>query len=630
MNEQPTDIRNKRFALFILITAVFLLLLIWKFFDVMILNPRTGNPGAAPPPAVERGPILDRNGNILAVQTRLHAVTAWMPNVLDPPAEARLLGEALEIDPNRLLSRMEQGGRFLYIKRKASPSESDLVAALIDEGKLPGIGLEPEFGRNYPERKLASHVLGFVGTDNTGLDGIEYTYDSVLSPPPLEDDGAERRYGNQLFLSLDLNIQYFAEELGQEAYETYNPDGVMIMVMDARNGDFLAWSSHPNYDPNHFSRASKLEKQNRPLVTAYEPGSVFKVFSIASFIELGGITPASSFYCDGSYERTFPNGEQIRINCLGNHGNVHAEEILKYSCNAGTGYASDTVTKSAFYRKLSEFGFGSATHLPLPGETNGILRKPEIWSGRTKPTIAIGQEISVSAVQVLTATTALCNDGYVLEPHIVKKIVSPEGKTLEYFSRRPVKQVLSKENAQAMLLMMESVSQRGGTGWRAAIDDTRVSIKTGTGEMIDPETGKYSKEAVLASALAIFPTEDPRFIVYIVIDHPRGPQYYGGRIAAPMVKEIGEELIRYYGIPRSRDRELVHDGTIRVQPLTPARIPFGGPMPDLSGYSKRQLMPLLQDSEYPISIKGTGWVVRQSPAPGTHLSEGDAVILELE
>jgi cell division protein FtsI (penicillin-binding protein 3) len=629
VNDLKPDLRNRRFAFFILVTAVFVLLLVWKFFDVMILNPITGNQGPFTAPAVERGPILDRNGRILAVQTRLYAVTAWMPNVTNPEKSAILLSDLLGLDAESISRRMRERSGFLYIKRKVSQSESAAIRSMINSGELPGISLEPEYGRNYPERGLASHVIGFVGTDNIGLDGIELTYDNVLSPPVSDFSNSGTLYGNQLVLTLDVAIQYFADKAAEDAWNQYDPDSVMIMIMDAKNGDFLAWSSWPGYDPNNFTAASSLEKQNLPVVAAYEPGSVFKAFTIASFMDLGGINPASSFYCDGTYEMSFPNSsENIVINCLGVHGTVHAEEILKYSCNSGAASASETVTRQDFYDKLTEFGFGSPTHLPFPGETTGILRKPSDWSGRTKPTIAIGQEVSVSAVQIVAAATAFANDGMVLEPHIVKRIVSPEGKTMESFDRRPVRQAISPETAKASLLMLESVTEPGGTGTRAAIEGTRVSIKTGTGEIYDPATGTYSAGAVLASALAVFPTEDPRFIIYVVIDHPRGREYYGGRIAAPIVGNLGRELIRYYGMPSPGSSSVVHDGTITVKEPQDASI--GTSMPDLTGYSKRQLMPLLEQEVVEVTIQGTGWVVRQTPSPGTPIDARSIIVLELE
>jgi cell division protein FtsI (penicillin-binding protein 3) len=628
VNNSSPDPGNRRFALFTLITSVFILMLIWNFFNVMILTPSGGGSGAVLLPTTERGPILDRNGNILAVQTRLHAVTAWMPHVSDPVKSAGILSEILDLDSEELLARMRARAGFLYIKRKASSREGEEIRTLITSGELPGISLEPEYGRTYPEGTLAGHVIGFVGTDNIGLDGIELTYDNVLSPPVASEESTIV-YGNQLFLTLDLNVQFFAETLAREAWEQHSPDSVMIMVMDAKNGDFLAWSSWPGFNPNNFAAAGASAKLNRPVVTAYEPGSVFKVFSIASFMDLGGITPASTFYCDGQYEMTFPgSGEKIIINCLGTHGAVRPQEILKFSCNSGTAYASETVSRQEFYDKLVEFGFGSATHLPFPGETAGILRRPNSWSGRTKPTIAIGQELSVSAVQVMAAATALANDGMVLEPHIVKKIAAPDGGTLEQFDRRPIRQALQPEVAEAVLLMMETATESGGTAWRAAVEGTRISIKTGTGEIYDPATRSYSPGMVLASALALFPTDDPRFIIYVVIDKPRGEDFYGGRIAAPMVKQMTEELNRYYGIPGPADRRVVHDGVIRVQRSNDAQL--ADVMPDLSGYSKRQLMPLLEQDTISVSISGNGWVVRQTPLPGTPLTVETKIILELE
>ncbi len=575
---------------------------------------------------VERGPILDRSGRILAIQTRLYSVTAWLPNVEDPRKTADILAPILGMDTRQLYSRLSEDTGFLYIRRKVSPSISEKIRSHLDNGELPGISLEAEYGRNYPNKDLASHVLGFVGTDNVGLDGIELTYEETLSPGLKE--AVEARYGNQLFLSLDLNIQYMAENIAEEAFVEHDADAVTVLVMDAKNGDFLAWASSPDFDPNRFAEAGAEMKSNRPLTSAYEPGSVFKAFSIASLMELGGINPDSTFFCDGAYERDFPDGRQVVINCLGRHGEVHAKEILKYSCNAGAAYASETVTKSDFHQKLTDFGFGSPSHLPLPGETAGLLREPEKWSGRTKPTIAIGQEISVSAVQIISAATALTNDGVMLQPHIVKKVVSSEGNVIEVKEREPLKRVLRPEIAKGILYMMESGTERSGTAWRAKIPNVRTSAKTGTAEKIDVRTGSYSKEAFVASCLGIFPTNDPRLIIYISIDYPKNGEYLGGRIAAPLVSELGERLVTYLGIPSTEETVVHHSGVIRLPDLP--EIEIGKALPDFYGLPKRRLLPLLHIEDIKVFFEGEGWVKSQSPPPGTEIRRDMEIRLEFE
>src|SRR6056297_89555 len=619
---------TRRFGIVIIFFTVFVLLLVAQYFKVMVLEPDEAAPERTVQTSSERGPILDRNGRILAMQTRLFSVTAWVPNIEDPAYTAETLAPLLKLDAENLKGRIEQSRGFLYIKRKVSPSTYEKVRSLVAARKLPGISLEPEYGRNYPEQDLAAHVLGFVGTDNVGLDGIELTYNDTLAPSADAEDSTPVKYGNQLFLTLDLNIQYMAEEVAQKTYEEYDANSVMVLVMDARNGEILGWANSPDFDPNTFNQTDVFAKNNRPITYAYEPGSVFKIYSIASLLELGALAPDTEFYCNGYYEREFPNAETVHINCLGTHGTVNAQTILQYSCNAGAAYASDLVSKEEFHRQITEFGFGSKTHLPFPGETGGIFSEPERWSGRTKPTIAIGQEISVTAVQMITAATAFTNQGMLLQPHIVKKIVSPDGKIIQENKREPIRQAVRPEVAKASLLMMETVTADNGTAHRARIDGIRMSAKTGTAQKIDPRTGNYSENSFVASCLAIYPTDDPKLITYIVIDTPQGDEFYGGRIAAPMIRELGLKLIPYMGIPTENDEVIQHSGVIKLKQQP--QIELGSSLPDLRGISKRQLLPLLSHDDIDVVFRGEGWVKDQNPPPGTPVTKNMQLILEFE
>ncbi len=618
-------VKKSRFIFFVVFTSLFVLLLVLRYFQIMIFPHQKEYSLTSRKPVVERGPILDRNGRILAIQTRLDSVTAWMPTVKDKKRTAEILGKILSLSETDILNTLNAHSGFVYIERKITPTESKNIKIPMKKGLLPGISLEPEYGRTYPEKSLAAHLTGFTGTDNIGLDGLELTLNDILSPRTDAIDGVI--YGNQVFLTIDLAIQYFTEELAREAFKKYRADDVMIIVMDAKNGDILGYSSIPEFDPNNFSRATKSEKDNRPVTYAYEPGSVFKIFSLSSMLEIGGITQNSHFYCNGKYEKKFPD-ETVVINCLGVHGDVTPQTIIEYSCNAGAAYASDTVSALDLYLKLSDFGFGKRTGIPFPGETTGLLKKPEFWSGRTKPTIAIGQEISVSALQMITAATVLTNRGTLLEPHIIKKIVSPEGKLIKEYVRTPVRNVVSPAVAEDMLLDMETATFPRGTARRLRIKGLRISAKTGTAQKIDPRTKKYSKDAFVASTMAIFPTENPRVIIYTVIDTPRGREFYGGRIVAPLVRELVEKLIPVMGIPVATDTVIQHSGYVAV--ATPKKLSVGAVLPNLMGLSKRQLLPLFSLKGVSIEMEGEGWVVSQQPDPGTKITKGMTITLHLK
>jgi cell division protein FtsI (penicillin-binding protein 3) len=614
-----------RIKIVLAVFAVFSGILLVRYAAIMLRGEQISMRSQIAMPPVERGPILDRNGKILAIQTRLNSVTAWVPWVTNPPETALLLAEALGLDEGNLLSRLRENQGFVYIKRKISPTESAKVQAYITEGKLEGVSLEPEFGRNYPNRTLASHLIGYVGIDNIGLDGLEYTFNQELSPPVVGQD-TDLVPGNQVFLTIDMQIQYAMESIAEETLKTHKASSVMILVMEAKTGEMLGYAALPNYDPNVISNLTPEQTKNKPISLLYEPGSVFKVFSLAAALELGGITAHSTFFCDGYYETTGGDGRKIRINCLGRHGTVNLERILNLSCNAGAAYASDTIDAESFHYMLGHFGFGESTGIPLNGEEKGMLRPPGLWSARSKPTIAIGQEISVTAMQMMKAATALANEGIILQPHIVKKIVSPEGKLVKEYEREPLKQLLSPGAAQDIVNYMASVTETG-TGRKAALEGIRISTKTGTAQTIDPETGKYSETAFVASCLALFPTEAPRIIAYVVIESPRGGEYYGGRIAAPVIGEVANFLIPYLGISREGETVIDHPGRITIPRMSLPEITTV--VPDFTGYSKRSLLPLLRREDIKVFINGSGWVWKQDPPPGTAHTKGMTLSLEL-
>jgi len=596
--------------------------------NIMLFSSENSDESVLAKPNVERGPILDRNGRILAIQTRLHSVTAWIPNIKDVEKTVSIISEALNMDKNQLSKNISSRSRFMYIKRKISNTEADKLRTHINSGELPGIGLEPEYGRNYPEKDIASHLIGYTGMDNIGLAGIEYTYNNILSPsPPLLSARGKEIYGNQVYLTIDSNIQYFAHQAASDAYENYDPELVILIVAEAKTGDILGYVSIPEMDLNNFANAPAKSKINHPVATAYEPGSVFKVFSIASLLNLDGLDEHSLFHCNGYFEINPDATNPIRIRCLGNHGNVNAEKILEYSCNSGAAYASLTVSDEKFYQMLKMFNFGEPINIPLSGENRGLLREYRMWSTRSKPTIAMGQEISVSAMQIVRAATALANEGVMLQPHIVSKVISHDGKVIDRTEREPIRQVIAPKTASSVLNMM-SMAAAEGTGRRASVRGITMAVKTGTSQMLDKETGKYSDKDFISSCLALFPAEDPEIILYTAIYKPQKVSYFGGVIAAPLVATVAEKIISYLGIARRGDTIINHSGRIIV--IQPQEIELGENIPDFFGLSKRQLLPMLKDNRVKVLINGDGWVIKQSPPPGTQITDGLTIELHLE
>jgi cell division protein FtsI (penicillin-binding protein 3) len=600
---------------------------LFKYATVMI------NPAITPAPSpgrafTERGPILDRKGRILALQTRLGNITLWRPDMEDPEALAKELAPILEIPAAEIQDRiLSTPSDFMYLKKQVEQSTLRIIEAAKAAGTLPGINIEPIVGRIYPEQELAGQIIGFVGDDNRGLAGIEYAFDRVLTRSASEGGGTEQR-GSQVVLTLDIMVQHILEKIARQTMIENQAEAVMFMALDPRTGDILGSASLPGFNPNEINSSDEISRMDRPSIWAYEPGSVFKVFSLAALLDAELIGEQTVFVCNGHYERTTSRGKKIVINCLSAHGRVTARDIIVYSCNAGAAYASDHMGKDAFYGRLRDFGFGSRTGTGIPGETAGFLRAAEGWSDRSKPTIAMGQEIAVSAMQMLQAATAVANDGILVPPRIVSRILSGDGSESAAYEGSGSRRVLRSETARTMRRYMTDVTSNIGTGWRANIEDLSLAVKTGTAQIIDPETGAYSERDFIASCIALVPAESPALILYLAIIKPQGASYLGGRIAAPAIREAVESLVDYLGIPRGKNPQVIHPGLVKIP--QEEGLSLSGQVPDFSGYSKRSLLPLLLQDEVHIEITGDGWVRWQNPPPGSPLSPGDTIFLELE
>ncbi len=620
--------KTKKAILVFAIAFIFLCGIIGRYFYIMVLN--NGEESSSQKNyRVERGPILDRNGVVLAIQTRLFRVSAWRPTLKNPGYVAKKLSEILDIPEKEIKEKFEKsGGKVIQIARKVSFETAEKIQDLQKgDEDFTGIRVDNDYGRSYPEKELASHLIGFAGEDNKGLDGVELQMDKYLYP-----DGAGKAlsgviYGNQVYLTIDVNIQNFAQQASMEVMEKYEPiDGVITLVADARTGEILAYVSMPELDLNNYTkyRADDPIKRNKPVIYTYEPGSVFKVFSISSFMHIpGGITPESRFFCNGLYTNISGNP----IKCTGKHGDIDTGDIIKYSCNPGTCMASESVSPEEFYFMIKQFGFGEPSGVELPKEEVGNIRSPERWSDRSKPTMAMGQEVQVNAMQIVKAATAISNHGIMLMPHVVKKVVDATGHVVFENERQPIMEVVSPKVADSMLLMMERASVDRGTARRHNVGGVRMSMKTGTAQVYDEEIRTYSDKKFTASCIAIFPTEDPQYIIYNVVFHPmKGNITTGAGIAVPAVGKLANDIISYKGMQRKGDTVLGFDGSIDVPEKNYAVLDV---IPDFTGASKKHLLPLFKDGRFNLNIKGEGWVVNQSPAPGTPVEEGMTLEFEL-
>jgi len=575
--------------------------------------------GGQPRKTAERGKILDRNGKTLASQITLYNV------YIAPPAQEKIPELAAELAPivdmsaediYNLISKAH--GTFL-LKRQISLSALEMIKDEQRNGRLRGVTTAPAAIRSYPEKTLAAQIIGFTGNDNNGLEGVEYAFNKELSG------------GSNVVLTIDINVQYILEKVAGSTLNETHAESVMFLAMDPRNGEILGSAVLPGFDPNNYRASGNSRYLNLAAREHYEPGSVFKVFSIASLMDSGVISDQSEFICTGVYEKVFSSGEKVTIECADSraHGRVRPREIIINSCNVGASLAADRQNNETFYQSMLDFGFGKKTGAWVNTETAGLLKETNLWSGRTRQSIAFGQEIAVSALQVMQGATIIANNGMLVPPKLISKITSADGKIATVWDNddNPKRQVIRPETTRKMLSYMADTATEIGTGWRANIEDLHLAVKTGTSQYRDPLGGGYSKTDFVASCIALLPAESPSLILYVVIIKPRG-ETYGGRIAAPAIREGAEQLINYLGIPRGKNPIVQHPGSINLtEELLPA---VDTHVPNFYGLAKKTLLPLLLRDDIRVEISGEGWVKRQSPPPGTPIVPGTIIELELE
>ena len=574
---------------------------------------------------VERGTILDRNGKTLAVQTNFYHLCATPSVIKDKEKTARVLAPALNLTKENILQLFNSSPTFVYIKKKMEQSEYDEVSAIIEKYKIYGLRFEKIQGRTYPENALASQVIGFMGDEGTGLSGIEYSFQSLLSPDykPNSDNR-----GQDIYLTIDANLQYKLEKIASNAMETTQAESLMLIAAQAKTGEILSYISLPSANLNRYPSSTVAEKKDLPAVHAYEPGSVFKLFSVASFIDSGSISDSETFFCDGVFDVRSTNGERVRITCLDRHGPLTARQALQYSCNDALAQMSQKIDSEHFLQRIRKFGFGKKTGIELPGETKGSVKTTEykLWSARSKPTISIGQEISVSAIQMVQAATSFTNGGIPLKLTLISHIDDKSGNVTYKHQVQPLERILSKQTAEYMLSCMETTARKG-TGTRALLGDVSIGVKTGTAQMLDEKKGGYSTEDFISNCVAVFPIENPQIILYIVITKAKG-ETYAGRIVAPVIGEAADVIIDHLGIARANAASVAHSGKIEISPTNSVKI--NSVVPNFIGMSKRELTPLLTRKDINIKIEGSGWVVSQNPPAGTPITENMTIELYLQ
>ena len=577
----------------------------------------------------ERGAILDRNGKILAAATTLYNLSVNKTLIGDVNRLVNILSPILEISESELLDKIQDSkSNFLYLKKKLSENEKDILKDAIREYELKGLRLEAIANRIYPENALASTLIGYLGDDGKGLAGIEYSMQNILSPP--EGTAGADGNGYTVALTIDASIQYMLQQIAERTMKSAKAEAVIFLAADAKTGEILAYISEPSVDLARFSSSTQEERFDRPAYFIYEPGSVFKIFSMASFLELGTTKDTDIYTCDAQFafkpRQSNDKKDQNVIRCLRVHGQVTPRDIIRFSCNDGMAQIADKTDIAAFAEKLHAFGFGKKTGLELPGEAAGIFAPVSSWSTRTKHTIAFGQEIGVTSLQIVQAATAFTNKGKTLKLSLLSEILDSTGKPVYRHKPKPLEQVVSAKTAKTVLGYMQTAAD-DGTGSRASIKGVPIAVKTGTAQMAQADGRGYSPTDYLISCIGIFPVDDPQIILYMAVIRPVG-ETYGSLVAAPAISEAANAIIDFRGMGRTNAPNVTHTGIIQSHRQTPVTV--GDTMPDLRGTPKRLLLDLLSRTDITVKLTGDGYVTTQSPAAGTPVVKGMIIELTLE
>ena len=506
-----------------------------------------------------RGRVLDRRGRPLAINVEVPSIYAAPSAIPDRQAFAERTAPILGLSPDDVLRRLQAGRHFAWLARKVPSRMAEQMRSLGLRGQ---VGLRMEDRRVYPNGKLAAHLLGFTGIDSQGLAGIELAYDAILRGRPgkalAEQDGVGRvlvetqrviespEDGADLLLTIDQVIQHVAERELDAAMERTHARRGSIIVMDPRSGEILALVVRPAFDPNFGTDARPELWLNRTLAGVYEPGSTFKVFTAAAALDTGVVSPEETFLCDGSLR--VPGGHVIREAINRKLGRLTMAGIIRHSCNVGAAQIATRLGKPLFHSYIRAFGFGEPSGVDLPGELPGLVPPPSAWLGPGLQTIAFGQGISVTPLQLLTAATALTNEGMIVRPHVVRGRRDREGRTTAVVGPLPARRAIRPETAAAVLEMMIGTVE-DGTGRLAAINGYAVAGKTGTAQK-PGAAGGYDPGRYIASFLGIVPAGDPALAVLVILDEPLGV-YYGGEVAAPVFREVASQTLWYLRIPPS-------------------------------------------------------------------------------
>ena len=600
-----------------------------------------------------RGAILDRSGREMAVSTMTKSLYVDPNHVKEPEVLARELAPLIGLTEQQILDDIAEGGGFQWVKHHLAQDEYEAVRRLMKEKEYTDcLNFVDEAKRYYPNDVLAANVLGFVGTEDKGLDGVEQALDGLLKGEVeeeyLQTDRSSRPILSSIFsrqkrykgdycktvtLTIDSSIQFMVEQELDRAMAENGPKAITCIVMDPKNGEVLAMAGRPSYNPNKFWDYSPESWKNRAVSFIYEPGSTFKAMVAGAALQENVVSP-NQVFVDPGY--VMVSGRRIQNWSGESFGTVTFTDVVKQSLNTGFAQVGLSLGAEKLTDYAKRFGFGEQTGIDLPGEEYGILFNPDDMRDSDIATMSIGQSIAVTPLQLVTAMSAVANDGVLLKPHIVKEIRNADGSLYLENQRTEVRRVIESSTDKTLMGLLEQVVATGG-GHKAAVKGYRIAGKTGTAQKIREDGAGYMDGRYIASFCGFAPVEDPRVTVLVIIDDPTLGSYYGGQIAAPVAGRIFSQLMRYLHIEPSSDPLAGMDIVPAEQPKHKPQKVFQGEvpngkvvMPDFIGLSLREAARKAADSGLTFESEGSGVAAYQSIEPNTLVDAGTEITVHFQ
>lgn len=599
-----------------------------------------------------RGAIVDRDGKDLAASVPAYSLFADPKLIQGPRDLTRRLAKTLDMPVEVLRRRLKnRDKRFVWIRRQLPEKVRDEIKRWNE----PGLGFIEEPKRVYPNGGLLGQVLGFVGAEGAGLEGLELRFNKILEGRlqeillprdargrPLLGSGrslTEVPDGSDLILTIDREVQFTLEQELKSVLEKFEAQSAVGIVMDSQTSELIAMANSPTLDLNEGTRFSQQTRRNRTVADAFEPGSTLKTFVVAAALKENLVRPSTRYYCEGG--RMKVGDRWIKESESSHHFKwLNVTEILAHSSNIGVAKIAFDLGDQKLYQALADFGFGAKTGIEVPGEARGIVN-PLPWRQHLLSNVSFGHGIAVTPLQMAVAYTAIANGGLIKRPILVRGIKAPNEDEPELFQAEEIRRVLSPQDAATMRLMLTAATETSATGAKARIPGYHVSGKTGTAQKVDPEKGGYIPNAYISSFAGFVPAHDPRYVIVIAVDNPK-KAYYGSQVAAPVFSRMAQYLVRRAGlapvlisernvipsVPSQRRKDIQAKAIGDLRNYSEEAKVEG--FPNLMGLTLREALERVRGISGPVEIKGHGLVVRTLPQPGDHFNNRQRVRLVLE